>query len=457
MNPVQTKVAIAGWQSTIDEWGRRLLANWQEITYSWTLVQLAIIAATYFLAIAISGLLVPILEARLRKIRNQPRLLRMLVILLRRTKWVVCAILLIAVAAIMAEVTWPSRSYLVRLAASLASVWVVSSILSRVIRNRSVANVVAVSAWVVAALFLTDLLGSAINLLDSVALTVGGLRLSALLALKAVALFGTLLWLALLASDLIDNWLLSGLELEAAIAVLIGKVIRATLLFIVLFASFSSIGIDLTAFAIFSGAVGLGIGFGLQKVASNLISGFIILLDRSIKPGDVISLGSTFGWITAMGARYVQVNTRDGVEYLIPNETFITERLANMSHTNRAIRLEVKFGVSYASDPHAVRQLAVDSIADLPRVLKEPDLAPICHVVGFGDSSLDFVLRFWIQDPELGVTNIRGQAFLSLWDAFKANGIEIPYPHRHVIVESHQPDPHLPASLISKGEPNSVR
>jgi small-conductance mechanosensitive channel len=132
----------------------------------------------------------------------------------------------------------------------------------------------------------------------------------------------------------------------------------------------------------------------------------------------------------------VQVNTRDGVEYLIPNETFITERLANMSHTNRSIRLEIKFGVSYASDPHLVRRLAIAVVAGLQRVMTYPE--PVCHLAGFGDSSLDFVLRFWIQDPEKGVTNVRGEAFLGLWDAFKENAIEIPYPHREVLLRSTQ-------------------
>jgi small-conductance mechanosensitive channel len=130
----------------------------------------------------------------------------------------------------------------------------------------------------------------------------------------------------------------------------------------------------------------------------------------------------------------VQVNTRDGVEYLIPNETFITERLANMSHSDRSIRLKIKLGVSFASNPHLVRRIASAVVTGLRRVMTYPE--PVCHLAGFGDSSLDFVLRFWIQDPEKGVTNVRGEAFLGLWDAFKENGIEIPYPHREVLLRS---------------------
>ena len=436
MNPETIKVAVAGWQSTFDAWGERLLWRWDELTSLWTLAQLGIIVASFVCATLLSWLIVPPFERRVRQIKRQPRLLRLLAVLLRRIKWMVFALLLVLVASVMAEVTWPSRSYFVRIAADLATAWVLISTISRVIRNRRIANAVAILAWVVAALILTDLFNSVVSTLDAAAVSVGGLRLSAFLVLKAAILFGGLLWVALLLSDLIDQSLAKVLDIDEAIAVLIGKVVRAGLLFFVLLASFSAVGIDLTAFAVFSGAVGLGVGFGLQKVASNLISGFIILLDRSIKPGDVISLGSTFGWITALRARYVQVNTRDGVEYLIPNETFITERLANMSHTNRSIRLEIKFGVSYASDPHLVRRLAIAVVAGLQRVMTYPE--PVCHLAGFGDSSLDFVLRFWIQDPEKGVTNIRGEAFLGLWDAFKENAIAIPYPHREVLLRSAQ-------------------
>jgi small-conductance mechanosensitive channel len=441
LNPVQIKIAAAGWQPTIDEWGRRVLARWDEITADWALAQFGIIAASYLIAVLLSRVIVPRLEARLRKIKQQPSLLRILVVFLRRTKWILFALLLVLTASVMAPITWPSHSYFVKLAASLATAWALISTLSRVIRNRRIGNAIAILAWSIVALLLTGLIDSVVDALDAASISVAGFRLSVLIALKAIFLFSALLWLALLISDVIDQRLMKRLEIDAAIAVLIGKLIRAALLFIVIFASFAAIGIDLTAFAVFSGAVGLGIGFGLQKVASNLISGFIILLDRSIKPGDVISLGSTFGWITALGARYVQVNTRDGVEYLIPNETFITERLANMSHSNRSIRLDLKFGVSYASDPHEVRALATTVVAKLPRVMTHPE--PVCHIVGFGDSSLDFLLRFWIQDPENGLTNVRGEAFLGLWDAFKENKVEIPYPHREVFLRTTQNAPRL--------------
>jgi small-conductance mechanosensitive channel len=156
-------------------------------------------------------------------------------------------------------------------------------------------------------------------------------------------------------------------------------------------------------------------------------------MDKSIKPGDVISIGDTFGWISSLGARYVSVVTRDGREYLIPNEDLITGQVVNWSFSSKLVRLEVTFGVSYEADPHEVRALAVEAVKALPRIENHP--RPVCHITGFGDSSVDFVLRFWIHDPSEGVVNIKGNVYLALWDALKAADIEIPYPKRDVYVK----------------------
>jgi len=182
-------------------------------------------------------------------------------------------------------------------------------------------------------------------------------------------------------------------------------------------------------------------------VVSNLISGLILLLDKSIKPGDVISLGETFGWISELGARYVSVVTRDGREYLIPNEDLITGQVVNWSHSSELVRLDIYFGVSYSSDPHAVRKLASEAAVAVKRVV--PDPAPVCHVVGFGDSSIDFILRFWIRDPTGGLTNVRGAVFLALWDALKEANIEIPFPRRDItILQGDTPGKSPPALVL---------
>ena len=181
--------------------------------------------------------------------------------------------------------------------------------------------------------------------------------------------------------------------------------------------------------------MGVGIGFGLQKVVSNFISGIIILLDQSIKPGDTITLGETFGWIRELRARFVSVVTRDGREFLIPNEDFITTQVVNWSFTDKYVRLDVEFGVSYDSDPHEVIRLAIEAASGVDRVVTVSK-QPVCWMTEFGDSSLNFKLRFWIDDPQSGLTNIRGMVLIALWDKFKENGIEIPYPHRELIMKS---------------------
>jgi len=183
---------------------------------------------------------------------------------------------------------------------------------------------------------------------------------------------------------------------------------------------------------VLSGAIGVGLGFGLQKVVSNLVSGVIILLDKSIKPGDVISLGDTFGWIQTLGARYASVVTRDGKEYLIPNEDLITGQVVNWSHSNDFVRLDIYFGTAYSDDPHQVRKLAIEAASGVDRVLSFKP--PVCHIVGFGDSSVDYILRFWIKDPTGGLTNIRGHVYLALWDAFQEYNISIPFPQREVLL-----------------------
>jgi small-conductance mechanosensitive channel len=183
--------------------------------------------------------------------------------------------------------------------------------------------------------------------------------------------------------------------------------------------------------------VGVGVGFGLQKIVSNFISGIILLIERSIKPGDVIEVGSTFGSVIYLGARYASVRGRDGKEYLIPNENLITNQVVNWSYSNSLVRLDAEFGVAYGSDLHGVRDLAVEVALQTPRVLASP--APVCHVKGFGDSAINMILRFWIADPANGVTNIRSAVFLGLWDTFREHQIELPFPQREVHIRSSSP------------------
>ena len=261
------------------------------------------------------------------------------------------------------------------------------------------------------------------------------------------------LWAASTLSNFVERRLRSTLDVSATAHVLISKAVKTAAIVLAVVSALSLVGIDLTAMAVFSGALGLGIGIGLQKLASNLMSGVIILLDRSIKPGDVITVGDTFGAISSLNARYVNVVARNGVSYLVPNETFITEPVINWSYSQRLVRIDVHFGVSYDSDPHEVRRIAVETVTSVARVRRAKD--PVCHITAFGDSAIEFILRFWIEDPEDGVTNVRGNVLLALWDAFKAAGITIPYPHREIIIKPQATPPGsgeaVQLSLLSKG------
>lgn len=424
---------LAFWQRWLGDAYDTLAREISNLVSVWTVVQAGLIIATYFAASWLALYLEPKFEARMRLIRNQPRLLRALVVPLRRLKWILFALLLWLVLIVMRESTWPSHSYLINIAASLATAWVIISILSRLIRNRSLANLFAVLAWCCVALVFVGLADDVVRLLDAAALPIGETKLSLLMVLKGALLLGIFVWLASFFSDLTERRLGSTLEVSPTAIVLIGKAIKGAAFTIAVLAALSLIGVDLTALAVFSGALGIGLGIGLQKLASNLLSGVIILIDRSIKPGDVITVGDTFGAISSLNSRYVSVVARNGVEYLVPNETFITEPVINWSYSNRYVRIDVNFGVSYDSNPHEVRRIAVETVKNVPRV--QHMLQPVCHITGFGDSSIDLVLRFWIEDPQDGVTNVRGNVFLALWDAFKEAGITIPYPHREVIIK----------------------
>jgi small-conductance mechanosensitive channel len=327
-----------------------------------------------------------------------------------------------------------NRADLLRLAESLVLVWVLIRLSSMLVRDERLARAIAVLAWVVAALNIAGLITPVINLMDAMAVPVGNFRVSLLLVLKGAVTLAIFVWIANALSRLIDQRLRVFGPLTPAVHVLAAKLVRMTLLLLAVVLALGSIGIDLTAFAVFSGAVGVGVGFGLQKVVSNLVSGVILLLDRSIKPGDVIEIEGTYGSVIALNARYASVQTRDGKEYLIPNEDLITERVTNWSFSNDLIRMHVKVGISYRSDPHEAIRLALEAARDVPRVLSEP--APNCVLVAFGDSTIDLELRFWINDPANGTANVRSGVMLNLWDLYQENGIELPHPQREVMLRN---------------------
>jgi small-conductance mechanosensitive channel len=317
---------------------------------------------------------------------------------------------------------------------SLLSAWLLIRIASKLLNNDVIARIIAVVAWTVAILNIFDGLTPTLAFLDSMSITLGEVRLTPLVILKAGLSLWLSLWLAKALVTFLDRQLTGSKSVTPAMRVLSVKLLHLALITAAILITVSAVGIDLTALAIFSGALGVGLGFGLQKIFSNLVSGVILLMDSSIKPGDVITVGQTFGWINHLGARYVSVITRDGIEHLIPNEILITERVENWSYSDNLVRLKIPIGISYKADVRLAMKLCVEAASVTPRILSNPE--PRCLMKGFGDSSVDLELRLWIDDPTNGRGNVLSEVLLGVWDRFHEQGIEIPFPQRDLHLRS---------------------
>ncbi|WP_224824130.1 mechanosensitive ion channel family protein [Cognatishimia sp. MH4019] len=405
----------------------------------WNAYQIGIAVALFLLAHLLNRFLAPSLHEWMRSREGWPKWrIRFLVVVHQRLRAIIFVTLIWAVVFVMREVTWPSRSYILSVIATLAFVWLAIALLSRLIRNKFLRSLIRYGLWIFATLQILELTDTATTILDSAAVTFGETRISLLLIINAVVMLGILFFGARFISTTTSERIRSNEEISPSMRVLVVKALQVLLYGAAFFIGMRAVGFDLTGLAVLSGAIGVGLGFGLQKVVSNLVSGVIILLDKSIKPGDVISLGDTFGWINSLGARYVSVVTRDGKEYLIPNEDLITGQVVNWSHSNEFVRLDIYFGTAYGDDPHKVRAIAIEAAMSVNRVLKDYR-KPVCHIVGFGDSSVDYILRFWIKDPTGGLTNVRGAVYLALWDAFQAENISIPFPQREIRMLGEEP------------------
>jgi small-conductance mechanosensitive channel len=300
--------------------------------------------------------------------------------------------------------------------------------------------------WIIAALNILGLLDKTIAVLDAPHFVIGTLTISPYRVIKAIAALALLLWAATYVGSLMDTRINTSHSLSPSLKVLISKLLKFTLIGVAVLIALNAMGIG-DSLTVFSGAIGLGIGFGMRSVFANLVSGVILLLDRSIKPGDVIAVKDTYGWVNTLGGRYVSVITRDGTEHLIPNELIITEYVENWTHTDNNVRLKIPVQVHYKSDVRKAIEVCIAAAIETRRVLDQP--APTCLLREFGDSSFKLEIRIWINDPTNGVSNVRSEVMLKVWDKFRANGIEIPYPQRdvHVVTDERLPVERLPAEL----------
>jgi small-conductance mechanosensitive channel len=292
-------------------------------------------------------------------------------------------------------------------------------------------------AWLVAAILFIALFSHAVgglapisHTLERIGFDIGSRRFS-LLSLITIVVTAIALYAGVrLVNRATAQWISTSRGLDATQKLLAQKLAAITVVVTAFFFGIDLLDIDLTAFAVFSGAFGLAVGFGLQKTIGNLIAGIILLMDRSIKPGDVIVVGESFGWVNRIGIRAVSVLTRDGKEHLIPNENLMTNEVENWSYTDRNVRIRIPLAVGYGCDLKLAQALMLRAATESPRVLDSPK--PNVWLTAFGESGVEHEILAWISDPEGGVGSVRSDVLNRVWWLFKEHGIEIPFPQRQV-------------------------
>jgi len=400
-----------------------------EVTSPWFYLQLGLMLAAGGVAVAAGAMVRARVDITSVAMRWPIPFRLFLRVMLGSTPTAVFAVLMILARAIMLASTWPSRSYLLAVAANLAFAWLIILLVTSVIRNAFIVRLVSVSAWTIAALSILGQLQPAIEILDSVSVVLGDLRLTPLLLLKLGALLLLTLWLTKIASNFAEARINRSTDLTPSIQVLLVKMIRMGLMVIAVTIALSTVGINLSALAVFSGAVGVGIGIGLQKIVANFISGIILLADKSVKPGDLVTIGDSSGRISAMNTRYISIAAGDGREFLIPNEDLVTKPVVNWTYSDKNTLVKVGFGTNYDADPRLVCKLASEIAAAAPRGIKSKP--PNCILLEFTEHGMKFSLTFWIADPD-GMENVKSEVMMTLWDAFKREGIKVPYPVREI-------------------------
>jgi small-conductance mechanosensitive channel len=402
-----------------------------EVTSPWFYLQLGLVLAAAGIALAVGAAIRSRIDLKSLG-KDWPIPLRVFMrVLIGSASTAVFAALMIAARLIMAASTWPSRSYLLSIAAKLALAWLIIRLVTSVIRNSTLVRLVSLSAWLVAALSIVGQLDPVIEALDSVAIVLGGLRLTPLLLIKLGVLLIAALWLTNITSNFVESRITQSSDLTPSLQVLLVKMIRVGLMVFAVAVVLSAVGINLSALAIFSGAAGVGIGFGLQKIVANFISGIILLVDKSVKPGDLVTIGDSSGRISAMKTRYISVAAGDGREFLIPNEDLVTQKVTNWTYTDKNTLVKVLFGTNYDADPRLVCKLAIETAAGAPRALKNKP--PNCILTEFAESGMKFSLTFWIADPD-GMDNVKSDVMLALWDTFRRENIKVAYPVREILV-----------------------
>ena len=399
------------------------------------LYQIAIAIALFAVAQMINMFIAPRLHAWMRNLEDRPKWqLRWLVVLHRRLYLIIFVLLIWTVIAFMREVlnTFPSRTFLLSIIGTIAVAWLAIAMIARLIRNRFMRRLATWGGWAYVTLYYLGFIEATSDLLDNVAIEFGDFRLSAFGILKALVVTGLLFFIARLVSTQSTNQIEKNQDISPSMRVLMVKFLQIVLYGAAFFIGLKAVGFDLTGLAVLSGAIGVGLGFGLQKIASNFISGVILLLEGQATVGDYVELdGGEAGTIVKMTARAAILETYDGRWIVVPNEDFITTRVVNYSDSGSANRYEAPFSVSYDTDINLVPAIVEQAVSKHPEVLTKPFPAD-CELRGFGDSGVDFAVEFWVNGIDDGRNKFTSDVLFLIWNALKEHNIEIPYPQRVV-------------------------
>ena len=340
---------------------------------------------------------------------------------------------------------WQSELHLLNLAIPLLTALVTVRLLIRAMRyalkpsetmkawERTLAWVI----WIGVAMYIAGVLPRIQRALDSVSFTAGAHHFSLLTLFEAMTVIVLSVILALWISQFIESRLMRMPHMDLSLRIALTKAARTFLLLLAVLLALPAVGIDLTVLSVFGGALGVGLGFGLQKIASNYVSGFIILLDRSIRIGDLITVDNKFGQVSQINTRYTLLKAQDGTESIIPNEALITQTVVNHSLSRPDIRVSVPIQVAYSTDLGQAREILLDIAKKHVRVAQSGNEAPKILLREFADNGINLELAVWIRDPEEGQMNLRSELYWAIWEAFRGAGIEIPFPQRvvHLVQE----------------------
>lgn len=355
---------------------------------------------------------------------------------LARILFPLCAVVIIGIAQTITSVFFYQgllllgQKLLIALLVIRASVYLVRYLTNQNSVIRSFENIISVTIWILFLLQVFEILPQIVDALENITFKIGTQKLSLLLMIQAVFAIFLAILVAMTICRFFENKLLKKSQLDPNARVMIGKVFRIFLYFIAVVVSLSSFGINLTFLSVLGGAFGVGLAFGLQNIASNYITGFIILMDKSIHIGDVLTIDGHYGIVTLIRSRYTVLKKLDGVEVIIPNEKLMSQNIINHSLSDRKARIVADVQIGYNSSVDQAFEIMLDAAKKEKRVLKNP--APKVYLMGFGESGIDLKMTFYIEDPEEGSWELRSNVYKKIWRRFKEEGIEIPYPYRNV-------------------------